>query len=301
MTPEPNNNSPFLPFPRELRDYIYEYLFLTEATVSVSVNVKRLLTRTRRRKKPSCASHLPLHRNPHFGILNVSKSTQEEVEPLLYKYGQFRFDAAEASLRLIGGGMKNVRAMEMLQDVCIYLDVRVEEEVCDRGGDPWREKWGRLLRRFVYEEDGLTSEASVTRRGKREWEQKKVQLVESATRLIHYFAGLDSSVPRKRCVVETVSISIVDLLTTSRGELIQFENAICRLTGFQVVELKMWDMQECIGLSYFLVEEFAPLGQVLVTRLGNEERVDGQECVRCIFYPQGEQSEAAPQRRDISI
>lgn len=122
----------------------------------------------------------------------------------------------------------------------------------------------------------------------------KVQLVESATTLINHFAGLDSAAPRKRCVVEMVFISIGDFVISQRGEMVQFREAMGRLTGFRVVELKMWKLQVNITPVNFLLAMFACSGEMLVTRLGNEERVHGQEYVRCIFYPQEEQSREAP-------
>lgn len=284
----PKTKSALLPFPRELRDYIYEYL-LTD-TFSV---------KTLRTGKPSLS--LPLRPHSHLAILNVSRSTYEEAKRVLYKHARFRFDAASAYSPRLREEIRKFPAIEMLQDITIYLDIRVE---MSRGYPVvgWgrrfsrHSKCARLLRPFFGEE---VSNQSATHRS-RGWDDK-AQLVESATTLINYFAGLDSIVPRKRCVVETVFISTMDLLYSSTRELVQLRDAICRLTGFRVVELKMWDSQDNLGLAGFLIRRFACLGEVLVTRLGNEEQVCGQEYVRCIFYPHREQSRAAPRRRDISL
>ena len=236
----PETKSALLPVPRELRDCIYEYL-LTDIFV-----VKTLWT-----GEPS--SSPSLHWNPLLFILYVSKSTYEEAKIVLYKHGQFCFDAMSVYSPRLPEEIRNVPALEMLQD--IYLEITVDRT----GGWDFKDKF-----------------------------------VESATTLLNYLAGVNSSVPRKRCVVETVSISALEFSGSSSSALIQLRDAICRLTGFQVVELKMWDMLGIWDdLAAYLATLFACLGEMLMTRLG-KERNYGQENVRCIFYPQREQSRAAP-------
>lgn len=238
----PETKSALLPVPRELRDCIYEYL-LTE-----TFSVKTLGT-------GETSSSLSLHWHPDLEILYVSKSTYEEAKRVLYKHGQFCFDAVSVYSPRLREEIRNVPALEMLQDINIYLNTRSEPT------------------------------------GERD---RRVILVESATTLVNYFAGLNSSVPRKRCVVETVSISVVGMSRSYSRALIQLRDAICRLTGFQVVELTMWDLLGIWDPAAYLATLFACLGEMLMTSLGGGVRLYGQEHVRCIFYPQREQSRAAP-------
>ena len=116
MNPRVESRS-LLPLPRELRDYIYQYL-LTGTFA---------LKNPRYADIPSINLLQPLKRP---AILFVSKSTYEEAKKILYRHGHFILRAGLSGSPLRPGILGNISVLtlQQLQDITIRLDVRVTTE-----------------------------------------------------------------------------------------------------------------------------------------------------------------------------
>ena len=104
--------SVFLSVPQEMRDNIYECLFLTRTFVVKNPRTKET------------SSSLHLHPDTHLAILNVSRSTHKEAKRALYRHGDFLF--SDLSLEwppLLHEVIDKMPAITLLQHITLHVDV----------------------------------------------------------------------------------------------------------------------------------------------------------------------------------
>lgn len=196
MTPPETNNiaeprSGFLSLPQELRDHIYEYLLATTFLV----------------KNPHAgeiSSFLLLHQHTFLAILRVSRLIHEEAKRVLYREGDFHFNAFSVRSPPLHEEIEHIPDLTQLQDITLHLDTGVA---------------------FLLGYD-------------------KLDLVRSGTMLINHFAKLDLGVPRKRCLVKIEFILDASFLFGPHKTAAEFKDALGCLTGFKTVEVRVGHLQK---------------------------------------------------------
>ena len=198
-------------------------------------------------------SSVPLLREPHLAILIVSRSTYDEAKGVLYRYGRFQFSALMTGLPPLHQEIRRIPGLEILQDITIHVD---HHEGCCLGHD-------------------------------------STKVIKYGTALINYFAGLDSGVQRKRCVIKVDFFSSWDFLEVASEMMGGFKDAVGRLTGFKAVELKISYYNDRLGPKGRL---WAPrptpntlwtsLDEMLAMKLGKGKQVHGKTDHEWIYYPQ---------------
>lgn len=105
--------STFLSVPQEMRDHIYEFVFLTTT----------FLVKNPRTKEVS--SSIQLHPNTHLAILNVSRPIYEEAKRVLYRNGHFRFNNLVSDRPLLHEVIHSMPAITLLQDITLPIVILV--------------------------------------------------------------------------------------------------------------------------------------------------------------------------------
>ena len=200
-------------------------------------------------------SSLPLLWQPELAILIVSRSTCDEAERVLYKHGRFHFSALgtgdRTALPPLHQEIRRIPDLEELQDIIIHVDPSA-------GGHT---------------------------------EHDNAKDIEYGTALINYFAGLDSGVQRKRCVIQVDFVSGWDFLDLHLELQGGFKDAIGRLRGFKAVKLEISFCDECMGPRVLgprdLLNTFCTtLYNMLESELGKGEQVHGRTDYSCVYHPQ---------------
>ena len=199
-------------------------------------------------------SSAPLIWAPELAILFVSKSTYEEAKRALYRHGHMHFSVLRNGMPPLHQEIRRLPDLEQVQDITINVDPR----------------YGRG--------HGLES----------------AKVIEWGTALINYFAGLDSSVQRKRCKIHVGFFTAWDFLEVALQITDGFKDAICRLTGFRVVKLEIeyFDVlsgprRSILGPKQVLTSLCISLDEMLAMKLGKGELTRGRSDHRWVYHPQG--------------
>ena len=97
--------------PQEMRDHIYECLFLTTTFVVKNPRTKE------------SSSSLQLYPDTHLAILNVSRSTHKEAKRALYRHGSFLFNNLSIGGPLSHEVIDSMPAITLLQNITLHIDV----------------------------------------------------------------------------------------------------------------------------------------------------------------------------------
>ena len=121
------------------------------------------------------------------------------------------------------------------------------------------------------------------------FEHDKTKVIEYGTALINHFAGLDSGVQRKRCVIEVTFFYGRDLLDVSSEIKGRFKDAVGRLQGFKAVELQMWYYNSVSGPwdpRRFISTLCTSLDDMLAMVLGKGNYVQRENIHTWVYHPQ---------------
>ena len=113
----------------------------------------------------------------------------------------------------------------------------------------------------------------------------KLSLVIFATMLIKRFAGLESSVPRQRFVVEIVFDSNSDFAAGLLDMMTDVGTGMDRLTGFKTVELRTRYLRKTRGRMEFLVPLYTHLKEDLAMTLGEGKLVHDEGDICWTYHP----------------
>ena len=198
-------------------------------------------------------SSAPLVRRPELAILIVSRSTHDEAKRVMYKHGRFQISALRIGSPPINLEVLRLPGLEQLQDIVIHVDPHAG-------------------RHYGYED---------------------TKVIECGTVMINFFAGLDSSIQRKRCKIQVRFVRAWDLLDAVLEITDGFKDAVGRLTGFKTVQLKISYFDELIGprrrLSgprRVLNTLCTSLDEMLALKLGKGEQVNGRTEHSWVYHPQ---------------
>ena len=198
-------------------------------------------------------SSAPLLRQPELAILIVSRSTYDEAKRALYRHGHFHFSVLRAGLPPLPQEIRRIPGLEKVQEITINIDPRIGS--------------------------GLGYE--------------NTKVIEYGTALINYFAGLDSGIQRKSCVIEVSFFTALDFLDVALEITDGFKDAIGRLTGFKAVKLKisyitelMGPRRRTLGPRQVLNTLCTSLDEMLALKLGKGEQMNGRKDHRWIYHPQ---------------
>ncbi len=104
--------------------------------------------------------------------------------------------------------------------------------------------------------------------------------------LIKYYASLESKVPRKRCVIEVDFATEIGYVLKMVETILSFRNALSRLTGFKVVELKTGYLQTGGNLIESPIALCNLLDKKLGMTLGEAKRFYAEGHISLIYHPQ---------------
>ena len=195
-------------------------------------------------------SSAPLRRQPELAILIVSRSTYDEAKRVLYKHGRFHFSALRTRYRTrlppLHQEIRRIPGLEKLQDIIIHIDPS----------------------------EGGCLDCNNTK------------VIEHGIALINYFAGLDSGVQRKRCVIQVDFFSAWEFLDAAFELKDGFKDAVGRLKGFKAVKLEISFCDDHKGPRRILNKLCTELDEMLALKLGKGEQVHGRTGHSWVFHPQ---------------
>ena len=204
-------------------------------------------------------SSAPLLWQQELAILIVSRSTYDEAKRVLYKHGRFRFSALRTgyktgyrtALPALHQQIRKIPGLEELHDIIIHIDPSE----------------GRCL------------------------DHNNMKVIEYGTALINYFAGLDSGVQRKRCVIQVDFFSAWEFLDAAFELKDGFKDAVGRLRGFKAVKLEIsfcdkYNGPRFSGPRRILNTLCTELDEMLALKLGKGEQVHGRTDHSWVYHPQ---------------
>ena len=198
------------------------------------------------------SSSAPLLRQPKLAILLVSRPTYDEAKRVLYRHGHFHFSLFWAGLPPLFQGIRPIPGLEKMQAITIHVEPRIGS--------------------------GLGHD--------------NTKVIEYGTALINYFAGLDSGVQRKRCVIDVGFYTAWDLVDVALEITDGFKDAIGRLTGFKAVKLKISYFNELtgsrrrtLGPKQVLNTLCTSLDEMLALKLGKGKQVNGRLYHHWTYHP----------------